>query len=123
LAVSWCFGYQRRISVLAVITWCFGCHSRVSDWLHGLDHTAGCHQVVNHVLTQNNNVSVKSASPLPAGAMPLSLLDTPAAGWTHLWSDALNHLNDPAGVAETVGAAQAETNPFFIACNYPGFNP
>lgn len=36
------------------------------------------------------------------GAMPLSLLNTPAEGWTHLWCDALNHLNDPAGVAETV---------------------
>lgn len=39
------------------------------------------------------------------GAMPMTLLNTPADGWTHLWVDVLNHLNDPAGVAETLAAS------------------
>jgi len=45
------------------------------------------------------------------GAMPLSLLDTPSRGWTHLWSDALNHLNDPAGAAHTL----VSSGPLYLA--------
>ena len=36
------------------------------------------------------------------GDLALSVLQTPPGDWTALWADALNHLNDPAGLTLTL---------------------